>query len=306
VIRGANLPPGQVDAVLACYIDIASLPPGGGDEPSPYAEILTDSKGPSWADALADAALLGVPVSKLSRESLPSLRGIPCGAEPSNMSQDVPEDASPVESGETSPGISNMSPKKCKAYRKDGLPCRAYALKLSDLCLFHESDEITNLSEAQSHGGAAPRRTSFIGLDVLPAKMHSPVEFQAVLETFLRMQLAGAIPDRAAIRILRTLRIMRATFDAMDRRRDGLAALYDETLGSCLNAAPQIDDLLALQDEAERAEKIADAGAIRRAHLRANQEFGHNQPKPANGFATRNLSPSHPQSRFWLPGMPKL
>ncbi|MGE0600200.1 MAG: hypothetical protein AB7J35_13710 [Dehalococcoidia bacterium] len=293
------VPADQVDAVLAKYIKVATLPPATPGETSPYANFAPDPSGPSWSDALDAAQRQGIPVSELPARQLPRLIGDPVNASSADTEAllTTPGEVSPPESEDTSSGFSNTQKKRiCSSLRKDGQPCRAYDLSTGDLCIYHESDDVTNFNEAQSRGGSA-RRRSVIDLESLPVNLHNAVEFHAFLETFLRMQLAGAIPESSANRIIRTLRLLQGSFEFLRYRSStNPAGHYGNILETLLDAADDIGDRLAQQESFDRAEKIEDVGASRREYLRANQDFGHNQPRP-----TREPSPSHPSNPFNLP-----
>jgi hypothetical protein len=51
-----------------------------------------------------------------------------------------------------------MSDTICTATRADGQPCRAYAVKGSSFCLFHDPAHQEALAASRSQGGATPRR----------------------------------------------------------------------------------------------------------------------------------------------------
>jgi hypothetical protein len=180
--------------------------------------------------------------------------------------------------------------KRCRALKKSGTPCNAYRLKGGDLCLFHEADALTNLDEARSRGGQhAPKRIP-IDLDMLPVDFHDPASLLAFTEGLIRMQLAGLIPQRQCSQILRTLRIAERTL-AVSAPAEGEA--YIHFLRKFLDTAPVVAENLETRELHDRAREIEDVGAKRQEYLKANQQFGHNQPRPA-----RFPSPASPHFRM--------
>src|SRR5262245_26728389 len=127
---------------------------------------------------------------------------------------------------------------------------------MSDLCLFHESDEITNFSEAQSRGGQANRR-NIVDLESVPLNLDHPVEFHAFVEAFLRMQLAGSVPAAVAVRILRTIRILQTSLPSLKAGPPEVSDRYDASLDTFIEACDHIGERLGDLHAFERAEKIA-------------------------------------------------
>ena len=211
-------------------------------------------------------------------------------------SEDTSEDTSPPESETVTSGVLKTR-KKCRQLNKEGKPCGAYPLKGGDLCLYHEADAVTNLREAQSRGGHANARRPIMDLETLALDLHHRLDLQAILEAVLRAQLSGAIPARRCAQVLRNLGIAERNLANIHRDpdttdREGCANY--ERLTRALNAAlPAILENLELELDAERARAIEDTGARREEFLKANQRFGHNQPKPA-----REVSPAHPGFRM--------
>jgi hypothetical protein len=253
------------------------------------------------AEQVRDALAAGLPPRKVQTLMTRHLQDLARPREEPGETDGLltsPEEVSPSASENTSSEFSNTGKKrKCSGLRKDGQPCRAYALATGDLCIYHEDDRVTNFSDAQARGGSARRNA--IDLESLAVNLHNPIEFHAFLETFLRMQLAGSIPDSTANRIIRTLRLIHGSFETVRYRADNKADRYSSSLEACLEATNEIADRLFHRDIAERTERIADVGSSRREYLRANQDFGHNQPRPTR-------TPSHPHSPFALPKFPNI
>ncbi|MBK9545326.1 MAG: hypothetical protein IPO51_05605 [Dehalococcoidia bacterium] len=177
--------------------------------------------------------------------------------------------------------------KRCRAIAKSGQPCNAYRLRAGDLCLFHEADAVTNVQEARTRGGrqSPAHQRDALDLDLLPVDFHDTSSLLAFTEGLIRMQLAGAIPHRQCSQILRTLRIAERTLSAASPD----TAAHLAAVRAFVDASSTVAEHLETRETTEQAREIENVGAKRQEYLKANQQFGHNQPKPAP-----NHSPSHP------------
>ncbi len=167
--------------------------------------------------------------------------------------------------------------KRCRATNRSGNPCNAYRLKNGDLCLFHEADAITNLDQARSRGGQQSPKRSAVTLETMQIDFRSPASLLAFTEGLIRMQLAGLLPHRQCSQILRTLRIAERTqLNAGSPDSES----YLRGLQQFLETAPTVAESLETRELHDRAREIEDVGAKRQEYLKANQQFGHNQPRP--------------------------
>lgn len=176
-----------------------------------------------------------------------------------------------------------------------GKPCRAYPLKTSELCLFHEKNTDTGWRDAQERGRESQKRTRerdvVIDLEDLRLLMVSRDGLAATTEMLLRMELAGSLSAARSGRILRYIRSLQHHVDEYEKH-NSLDDTYDRLLERAFAIAPTIVGRSADEEAAERARKIEDIGAARREFLRANEEHARQHPKPE-----RNPSPSHPDFR---------
>ncbi|WP_343393278.1 hypothetical protein, partial [Candidatus Amarobacter glycogenicus] len=214
----------------------------------------------------------------------------------SRVTKDTPEDTSPAESEVVTSGVLK-TPKKCRGTNKQGGPCGAYPLRAGDLCLYHEADAVTNLRDAQSRGGQGNARRPIMDLETLALDLHHRLDLQAMLETILRAQLSGALPARRGAQLLRNLGIAERNLSSMHRdahrsRESRDCESYERIATTLVGALPVIIENFEAELDAERARAIEDTGARREQYLRANERFGHNQPKPAS-----EVSPAHPRFR---------
>lgn len=221
---------------------------------------------------------------------------LPAFEDASRVTKDTSEDTSPSESEVVTSGVLK-TPKKCRGTNKQGGPCGAYPLRAGDLCLYHEADAVTNLRDAQSRGGQGNARRPIMDLETLALDLHHRLDLQAMLETILRAQLSGALPARRGAQLLRNLGIAERNLSSMHRdahrsRESRDCESYERIASTLVGALPVIIENFEAELDAERARAIEDTGARREQYLRANERFGHNQPKPAS-----EVSPAHPRFR---------
>lgn len=130
---------------------------------------------------------------------------------------------------------------------------------------------------AQSRGGRANRRAAYdrIELNISLSAAHG---IQAFLEAILRMQLAGAIPYRQVAQIHRTLRFAQHNFGNLLDDDDKYLTMAETD--HFLSRAEEFRTAFENRDMAERLREIEDIGSKRDEYLKANDRWGHNQPKP--------------------------
>jgi len=209
----------------------------------------------------------------------------------------IQDPRSEIEEESVSSGIQDIPKKFCRGLTKAGKPCRAYPLNGGDLCLFHEADTVTNFHEAQVRGGKA--RRPLLDLDAFPIDLHHRLHIQAVSEGVLRLQLSGAISARLGAQILRNLALAERNLTGMSRDRVYTKELdncsgYSAAIETVTQAMPEMIDSFEAQELSDRVRQIEDVGSRRQEYLKANQQFGHNQPRP-----THSLSPA--SQRFRMP-----
>ncbi len=223
------------------------------------------------------------PQSKIQNDSHhPDCPDAPWNA-PQPTPEQTPQPTSAFESDDT-PSDSFKQPKNfCAATSRSGKPCRAYPRLGAEFCIFHDPGYAPNLRESAVRGGqASPARAVALGLDEMEVDLHHRVTFHAFAEAFLRMQLAGSIPKSQSVYILRTMQILERNLGRMMGSTEGRdCATYERALVSGLDAAPAVADRLETRDMVDRARSIEDTGARRQEFLKANEQFGHNQPRPA-------------------------
>jgi hypothetical protein len=207
--------------------------------------------------------------------------------------QEHPQEVPPSESAGTSRDFSKKSKKvpkskwpgrRCRGLKKDGGPCRAWALAAGDLCIYHEADATTHFSEAQSRGGRARPAVDQQQLDF---DFIHPASFQAFVEGLMRMQLAGAIPTRQLAAIHKTLRFAERNLERVEKHLDeDDCHRYFHRVEKVVATASELSSALEGRDTVERTQAIDDVGSKREEFLQANDRHA---PSPR-----RSPSPSSP------------